>query len=92
VTVSGAVAASGSAALFLGAGVMIILGSSIAAKVFTCYSHPLSSLPASGLRLETVIGTDKKISEVYFASSSKKILTRKLNRQFTGTSNESACA
>jgi hypothetical protein len=37
------------------------------------------SLPASGLRLETPQSTDKKNSEVYFLSASKKILTQNLN-------------
>ena len=78
--------------LFLGAGVILILGSSIGAKVFTCYSHPLSCLSASGLRLETGERSDKEISEVYFAARPKKILTLCLNRQVTGTSKESASA
>jgi len=77
---------------FLGAGVILILGSSIAAKVFTCYSHPLISLSASGLRVEMMRRTDKEISEVYFAALPKKILTLKLNRQVTITSKESAFA
>ncbi len=58
---------------------MVILDSSIAAKLFTLYSHPLCSLPASGLRLETGETTDKEISEVYFAITPKKILTKILN-------------
>ena len=76
--------------LFLGAGVILILGSSIAAKVFTSYSHPLFSLSASGLRLETVSWSDKEISEVYFGARAKKILTQNLNRQVLKTSNDSA--
>jgi hypothetical protein len=36
---------------------------------------PADSLPASGLRLETVQSADKKNSEVYFLSPLKKILT-----------------
>ena len=76
--------------LFLGAGVILILGSSIAAKVFTSYSHPLSCLSASGLRLETAERSDKEISEVYLRSCAKKILTQNLNRQVLETSNESA--
>ena len=76
--------------LFLGAGVILILGSSITAKVFTCYSHPLSSLSASGLRLETAEQSDKEISEVYFAACAKKFLTQNLNRRVPKTSNDSA--
>ena len=52
-----------------------------AVSLFTCCSHPLVSLPASGLRLETLQRCDKEISEVYFAHTSKKILTQNLNRQ-----------
>ena len=77
---------------FLRAETMIILGSSIAAKLFTCYSHPLQSLPASGLRLEMVQISDKKKREVYFASPAKKILTLKLNRAFSVASNSTSCA
>lgn len=79
-----------SATLFLRAGVILILGSSIAAKLFTDYSHPLFSLSASGLRLETAERSDKEISEVYFARASKKFLTQSLNRQVGGTSKQSA--
>ncbi|MGZ4984565.1 MAG: hypothetical protein ACXV8A_00605 [Chthoniobacterales bacterium] len=57
------------------AGVIIILGFSIAGNLFTCCSHPLGFLAASGLRLETGESTNKKISEVYFSSRLKKILT-----------------
>ena len=72
--------------LLVAAGVILILDSSIAAKLFTDYSHPLFSLSASGLRLETAESTDKEISEVYFARVSKKILTQSLNRQVSRTS------
>ena len=88
-----AIASDGSRrVLFAWAGVIIILGSSIAAKLFTSYSHPLSSLSASGLRLEMAKTTDKKISEVYFCARSKKFLTQNLNRQVGRTSNVSARA
>jgi hypothetical protein len=40
----------------------------------------LPSRPASGLRLETARNLDKKKSEFYFLSLSKKILTEKPNR------------
>ena len=43
------------------AGAFVILVSPIAAKLFTSCSHPLCSLPASGLRLETGETSDKKI-------------------------------
>jgi hypothetical protein len=69
------------AIVFPWAGVLVILGSSIAAKLSTSYSHPLFSLPASGLRLEMARSSDKLISEVYFLSTPKKFLTLKLNRQ-----------
>lgn len=65
----------------LGAGVVILVGLSIACKVFTSYSHPRGLLSASGLRLETRLRSDKKISELYFAAIFKKILTLNLNRQ-----------
>ena len=64
----------------------------MAAKLFTPYSHPLHSLPASGLRLEMVQISDKKKREVYFASPAKKILTLKLNRAFSVASNSTSCA
>jgi hypothetical protein len=35
-------------------------------EVFTSYSHPWFSLPASGFRLETVFEPDKKKCEFYF--------------------------
>jgi hypothetical protein len=35
-------------------------------KVFTSYSHPWFSLPASGFRLETAFEPDKKKCEFYF--------------------------
>ncbi len=72
------------------AGVILILGSSIAAKLFTCYSHAHFSLSASGLRLETGPRTDKEISEVYFAARPKKILTQNLNRQVSNPSNKTS--
>ena len=78
--------------LFLRAETMIILGSSIAAKLFTCYSHTHFTLSASGLRLEISWTTDKEISEVYFVGRAKKILTVILNRQVPGTSNQTAYA
>ena len=58
---------------------MVILDSSVAAKLFTLYSHPFRPLAASGLRLETGETTDKEISEVYFVIAPKKILTKILN-------------
>jgi hypothetical protein len=76
--------------LLVAAGVILILDSSIAAKLFTVYSHPLFPLSASGLRLETGERSDKEISEVYFARASKKILTQSLNRQVSRTSKLSA--
>ncbi len=44
-------------------------------KLFTSYSHHCPSRPASGLRLETVMNSDKKKSELYFGTMVKKILT-----------------
>jgi hypothetical protein len=76
----------GSGTFFSSAGILIVLGSQVAAKLFTCYSHPLSSLAASGLRLETWRTCDKRISEVYFPFPSKKFLTENLNRQVNQTS------
>ena len=78
------------AGLFSRESVILILGSSIAGKLFTCYSHTHFPLSASGLRLEISRTTDKEISEVYFAGRAKKILTQKLNRQVSRTSNLSA--
>jgi hypothetical protein len=54
------------------AGVIIILGFSIAGNLFTSCSHPLGLLAASGLRLEMGQSVNKKISEVYFLSRLKK--------------------
>ncbi len=54
---------------------MIILALRKLLILFTSYSHAAFSLPASGLRLETVKTSDKKKPEVYFQSSSRKILT-----------------
>jgi len=51
----------------------ILLG--ISSKLFTSYSHPLSFLPASGLRLEIAFHSDKKKPELYFSSVLKKLLT-----------------
>lgn len=71
------------ATLFPRENVILILGSSIADKLFTSYSHTHFPLSASGLRVETSRTTDKKISEVYFVVSPRKILTENLNRQVT---------
>ena len=65
------------------AGVMIILDSSIAAKLFTGYPHPLFPLAASGLRVETAQMSDKQKSEVYFPKPPKKFLTVSLNQKVT---------
>src|SRR5450755_1704468 len=73
-------------------GVIIILGFSMAGNLFTSYSHPLGFLAASGLRLEMGRRSNKKISEVYFSSRLKKILTEKLNRRVIRTSNLTARA
>jgi hypothetical protein len=44
------------------------------AKLFTSYSHHCPSRPASGLRLGTVVKSDKEKSELYFATMVKKNL------------------
>lgn len=50
----------------------------------------MSSLSASGLRLEMVKSSDKEISEVYLRVRTKIILTQNLNRRVPKSSNDSA--